>query len=731
MEAPMPDSGHARLRVVGVRSGVTPPLAEGFITRPETAPGLPGAVVPGSLVVLVNSEPGQPATSCGKSQLAVHTAEALWRSGRLELLAWIDARSRASVLTGYLQAAAALGIELAGRAEQVAGRFTAWLAATTRSWLLVLDDLGDQASIDGLWPRGPAGTVLITTRDPDALGGASSHHAPQVLPVGAFSTREALNYLMGRLSDDPDQRHGAIDLAIALDGDPCALAHASAVIAGSTWTCRDYEHQYIARLGRLAARQANGCPAGPVAATWLLSAERAERLAPGGATNLLLALMALMDGEPIPSPTFTTSAISGYLAAAGCPADADQAWEAVRALAHTGLVIIGQPAQASSPAGRARLVRLCRTTAARVRSVLPKQVFEHAAQAAADALLGLWPDQETQPWQAASLRACTAALQRTAGDRLWAGDRCHRLLLRSGRSMQEARLTGPSASHWIQIATASDKVMGTTHSQTLAAGGQAAHALLAAGQPGIAANWWQWLMAGQAHQLGPDHPDTLAATLNLGHALTMAGKSGDAIDVLEQAVAGYERVRGPRALDSLHAREELAAACQAAGKTTEAVAHYRHALAGRERAHGPHHPATLLARQKLASACLAAGRVKEAISGYKNVLSGRRQILGPDHLDSVAAQRSLAAAYQAAGKIAAALQEQEQVCAGYERALGAGHRDSLACRAELVDAYVAAGRLSDAATLLRDTLTRSEQALPPGDPFTATLRQALAKLAMP
>ena len=67
-----------------VRSGLVPPLAEGFIARTETVPGLEAALVPGAVVALV---PGKTAGgvrdwpgSCGKTQLAVYLAESLWQS---------------------------------------------------------------------------------------------------------------------------------------------------------------------------------------------------------------------------------------------------------------------------------------------------------------------------------------------------------------------------------------------------------------------------------------------------------------------------------------------------------------------------------------------------------------------------------------------------------------------------------------------------------------------------
>src|SRR5438094_180280 len=79
---------------------------------------------------------------------------------------------------GYLTAAATtLGEDLPGDAEEVAARFLSWLSETSRPWLVVLDDLADAADLDGLWPAGDSGRVLITTRDPaavSAMPGASA-----------------------------------------------------------------------------------------------------------------------------------------------------------------------------------------------------------------------------------------------------------------------------------------------------------------------------------------------------------------------------------------------------------------------------------------------------------------------------------------------------------------------------------------------------------------------------
>jgi hypothetical protein len=186
------------------------------------------------------------------------------------VLTWVVASSRASVLSGFGAAATAIGAGDAGDAESVAARFTDWLSKTARPWLLVLDDLRDATDLRGLWPSGPAGRLLITTANPEVL---SAGRRALTLPVPAFSTREAMGYLSGRLGTDPDQRSGAIDLVRDLGCEPLALAQASAVIAGSGMTCRDYRQHFMQRQKQL--RRRPGRPSA-AAVTWTFSAEYAD-----------------------------------------------------------------------------------------------------------------------------------------------------------------------------------------------------------------------------------------------------------------------------------------------------------------------------------------------------------------------------------------------------------------------------------------------------------------------
>jgi tetratricopeptide (TPR) repeat protein len=702
-----------------------PSLADGFSARPETAADLVAALVAGVAVVLVpvrvaGERPGGWLESCGKTQLAVRVADALWQSRRVEVLVWITATNRAAVLSGYAEAAAAAtGADPAGDTEETATSFAGWLGQTRRPWLVVLDDLRDPADLEGLYPAGRAGRVLITTPELAAFAG---EQGTVIHPVGIFTPAEALGYLVKRLPAERADRRQAADLAGDLGYEPMALAQSSAVIANSALTCRDYR-DYLARRWQEAKAGGQSPPAAAV--TCAISAEHADRLAPGGSAEAVRHLAALLDGHAIPRAVFTTPAARAYLARKG--GDDEQAREPERAGA---ALAASERAGLLSPdaAGGVALVRMSAAVQAAVRAAMPPESLDRSALVAADALLQAWPDDEQPPLLAGALRSCAASLQRSAGDVLWEGG-CHPLLLRAGRSLQRAHLAGPALAYWQELAAVSDRILGPGHPDTLAVGERLAAAYLAADRAAEAVSWSRWVLAERVRVLGPDHPSAIAARRDLGRVLVAADEFGDAITVLDRVVSDYERDRDTGQAETLGAKDELADAYREAGQCTDAIRLYRETLAGREQAQGSEHPDTIATRDKLAGAYLSDGKAKEAISQYKRVLGYRERLLGPDHPDTIAIRSSLGSAYHAAGRMASAVQMYEQACAGYERALGADHPESLACRANRAHAYYDVGRVTDAVTLLRDALARSEKVLPPGDPLTATLRESLRNMA--
>jgi tetratricopeptide (TPR) repeat protein len=709
-----------------VRSGTVPALADGYVDRLETAPNLAAALPARVAVALVPdtaagtgpaADPAAPdwLRSSGKTQLAAAFAESLWQSGGLDLLVWIQGASRASVLSGYAAAtAAATGRDQASSCESVAAQFLSWLSETSRPWLIVLDDLAHPADLDGLWPTGPAGRVLLTCADTAAVP-----RGMKVLPVGLFNSREAVSYLMGRLSANPSQRLGAIDLVSTMGLEPVALTQASAVIASSTMSCQHYRDYFVGRQQQLT--DWSGVPPSASAVTWTLSFDRACQLAPGGSVQSLLALSALLDGHGIPGTVLTAPAAVSYGAGGGsAPAGSDPARAALAALERVGLLTV-------APVTAPPMVRISPVLQAALRAAMPEGMLDYAARVAADALLQAWPEPELPGWPASGLRSCTAALRQIAGDRLWSGG-CHPVLLRAGDSLNHAGLTDPAVDHWSDLVATSGQLLAAGHPDTIMAGQRLAEAHLAAARADDAVTWFQRLLDTQAVKLGPDHDDVIEARLRLGHALVAARQPHRAISVLERVLSDCERVRGPGHADTLGARDELAAAYLAAGRHSDAINLYRRTLDGRERSQGSRHPQTMTTRQGLADSYLASGLAKEAVSAYKRVINDRERALGPDHLDTIRARYSLGAAYQRTGKTVAAERVCEQALIGFDRALGPRHPDALRSRAELARVYHQLGRYGDARVLLRDAVDRLERVLPNDDPLIPELREILADI---
>ncbi len=701
--------------------GEVPPLAEGFTDRPDTAGGIADLLIPGSAVALVPGPappveglPNWPGTS-GKTQIAVMIAESLWRSRVIDALIWISVTSREAVLSGFVQASvAATGLEPTGTAESVAVRFVSWLGGTRQPWLVVLDDLPQTIDLGGLWPDGRAGRLLVTSARPPGLRGI------RVVPVGSFSVREALNGLTERLSVNPVQRQGAIDLVETLGREPLALAQAASVLATSNLTCRDYRELFLVRRSQMWP----GADQIPSAAmvTWIVSLERAESLLPGPPVRLLLVFLALLDGHGIPGALFGTGAVAAYLGVAGPM----QAWDALLAIERVGLIVINRGVTPPT-------VLMSSAVQAAIRLAAPAEAKDLAARAAASALLEAWPAAEPQPWAAAGLRANAASLADRAADALWA-DGCHPLLLQLGRSLDEARLAGPSLELWRDLAARCDAKLPPGHPDTLAVARRLAAAYLAAGDAAEAVQWYQRVLSDQTREMeatGSGHSGTVAARVSLARALIMAGEPADAVTVLLRAVGESEQSSGPDHPDTLAVREELAAAYQAAGDPAAAARLLPRCLADRERIAGPRDALTMATRDRLAAACLAGGKVKDAITHYKRVLSDRDKVLGRDHPDTIATAASLAAACRAAGRMPAAMQFAERCCADSERVLGPDHADTLTRLASLAHLYYAVGRVGDAVALLRETAARCERTLPPGDPLTQAVRQSLANVGEP
>ncbi len=479
--------------------------------------------------------------------------------------------------------------------------------------------------------------------------------------------------------------------------------------------------------------------------TWTLAVDASDQPLPGGAAQSCLAMTALLDGHGIPIAIFTTPAATTYFRGSQVPPQRPSAqreaagWGtgsersgpggseplvpasmALTVLDQAGLITIDR---GSDPA----LVRMNTILQRAVRTATPPEMQQAASLAAATALLEAWPDDDRGNRLGQALRASAASLQRAAGATLWSRG-CHPVLLRAGKSLDDARLSGPAVDYWTGLISIADQVIGPGHPDALVLVERLAGAYVAAGRAAEAVSWHQRMMADWARAFGPDHPRTLSARVSLGRVLVSAGIYEEAIRVLGAALADCERAYGPGHPECISIRTEVAAGYRAAGDLTEATRLYRAALDERDRRFGSEHPDTMASRQVLAETYLAAGRTKDAFSQYKRVVADRQHSQGREHPDTLRATGALASAYQQAGKMAQAIQLSEQVRAGTEKALGPDHHDTLSAALVLARAYYTAGRLSDASVVFRDVIVRGERVLSPTDPLTQAARDGLTAI---
>jgi tetratricopeptide (TPR) repeat protein len=758
-------------------SGIVPPLAEAFHQRPETGLDLRAGLYPGDTVVLTHGEESQSAPAAqggtGKTQIAVAFSHALWGARAVEMLAWVPATTREAIIAGFAQAALTVGA--AGQemtAEAAADRFTGWLAYTRRPWALILDDLASVADLDDLWPAGPAGQVVITTRLPETAFQARAVPAgvavtgSRAAPVGGFSRREVLAYLNSRLTEFPDQRIEALDLGEDLDGLPLAVAQAAAVISVNRLSCREYRGQLSQRRAHMSAVRIHGVsPA--VLATWSLAAECAHELPPAGAAWPALALAAMLDPHGIPGNVLTSPAGCGYVTGRASTADtADQALvrAAMTNLARAGLVSI-------DPASAARTVRMHPSVQAAVRAYLPPADFEQAVLAAAEALLQAWPEADAgqdprdqvrleQARLQQALRDCTSALwaadtgaqaaygtqaahgAQAAGPRhaqdeaesgatqarrsmLWRPE-AHPLLFRKGLSLEASGLAETAFAYWQTMLLTSTRLLGSEHADAVTARERLASAYEQAGRFGDAIAVFSSALAEHESNQGPEHSDTLTVRGQLAHAYASAGRPVEAVALYEQLVGGAGRQLGLVHPVTLAARTSLAEAYQAAARGKEALTVHQLLLTDYERLLGARHQGTLAALDNLAASFLANGEPKEAIEHYRELVARTEAASGRDHPDTVAARASLASAYRRGGKPKDAIALYQRVLADRERITGADHPDAITARANLAFAYRSAGQLREAIPAYERTLEDRERVQGPDHPDTRSARVNLA-----
>jgi len=683
----------------------------------------------------------------GKTQIAADHAHTQWDTGKVDLLVWVSARSRAAVLAAYAEVAADLLGQDPAMPEQACRRLLAWLAETTRKWLVVLDDVQHPDHLIGLWPPQTAvGQIVLTTRRRDA----SLHgYRRQIVDVDLYTPLEALAYLVEKLparSRTEKETAELEALAEVLGYLPLALAQAAAYLFNKPLlSCGEYRARITegrTKLREFLPRRQDLPDEHDrlVAATWAVSIDAADKLEPAGVARLVLELVALLDPAGIPLAAVTTEAVTSYLTEhLGRTVTVDDVEAGLESL-HRFSVLTLDPDEPQR--------------AIRVHALVQRAVIDAVAQplgdlarTAADALLLLWPEIDVEKELTRSLLSNAEALQDSAGERLWPSSR-HALLYRAARSLGESGLLDSAisaATHLYDEARvklgndpagaaavfekilADDlRLLGMDHPETLTARSNLARWRGEAGDPGRAVVETEALLTDRLRVLGGDHPDTLITRGNLARWRGEAGDPAGAIAAVEELLADRIRVLGPDHPDTLATRGNLAYWRGRAGNYDSAVTEFQTLVADQLQILGPDHPDTLTARANLAYWQGRARDYDTAVSETEEVLADRVRVLGPDHPDTLVARGNLAHWRGRAGDPDTAVAEFQALVADQLRILGADHPATLTARANLAHWRGHAGHPAAAVAGFEDLVADQLRVLGADHPASLAARANLA-----
>ena len=662
----------------------------------------------------------------GKTQVAAAYARQQITAG-WRLVAWVDAGTTASVLTGLGAVATALKISLEGEdAVGVARRVRHRLEADGQRCLMVFDDAAD---LDGLRPflpaAGDAHVVITSTRQ-----AAVSLGRP--VQVDVYTTAEALAFLADRTGlDDPA---AGKKLAAELGWLPLGLAQAAAVIAAQKLGYSVYlERLKALRIGDYLGRVAGDPYPHRAAEAVVLSLNAADSTDASGACRAVMNLVAVLSAAGVPRPVLYEAGAAGVIPGCGGGDRSPSGLSAAGVDAALGRLTDGSLLTFSVDGGRVQAHRLV------TRVIRERLTSEGRLVMVCEAAAKVLKEQSQSTWQIRrdrfaardlvqqimalyehSIPGCDDSAAELAqsllGLRMWALS----FMIDLGDSAVQAVLTGEP------LLADSERVLGADHLQTLNTGNNLATAYRAAGQTGEAIQLQERVVADCEQTLGPDHPNTLGYQSNLANAYQDAGRTNEAIALNEQVLAHREQILGADHPDTLTSRANLAASYQIAGRTGKAIPVNQQVLADQERTLGADHPSTLATRSNLANSYHQAGRIRQAITLHEQVLADQERTLGADHPNTLTTRINLANAYLDAGMADEAIPLHQRTLADFERVLGTRHPDTLVSRGNVANAYREVGRIGEAITLHEQVLADQEQILGTDHPTTMTSRANLA-----
>ena len=661
----------------------------------------------------------------GKTQLAADFARSQWDDRYVDLLVWVNASSRLSIISTYADTADRIGAIPAGGTSDLnvaANRFRSWLAEREdKKWLIVLDDVADPSDLEHLKPPlSASGHTIVTTRRNDP-----SYYSRgwRLLKVGLFTPDQAREYLRNRLSEHPDALAEADQLAEDLGYLPLALASASAYIryiadsegtVDGPGTCAEYSAVLVDRRRRLdeefmPTRQIDDYGR-TLAATWSISIEQVDRQFQSSIGRRVMVLLSQLDPNGIPFAILDTPEIHGYLGSHS----PDEIRTVLRALQSFSLIDFGD--------GDSDLVRIHTLVQRAVRET--ETGLEDATRALADSMSSLWSAHEHEAEFVRPLQSNALALSEISPEPLRSPE-LHRLLFLLGDSYGQAGLVDQAHKYFTALREHASATLGTDSRDTLRTRQYDAFWLGFRGKTEDALPQFEALASDSARVLGPDDPSTLIARHDVARFRGRSGNPQGAVRDLERLVADETRVLGPTHIETLKSRNILGYWRNMSGDHRGAVAELEDVLPILTAHHGSDHTETLRARNDLAMAMADMGDYAGAIVEGERLVQDRTRALGAEKPETLSSRAYVAHWRAMNGEDSLAVLE--AIVSDHLRVLGPRHPNTLRAQAYYIEAVAAGGDVTRAIALMTGHLEIVRDVHGPAHILTARCAQKLAE----
>jgi len=591
----------------------------------------------------------------GKTQLALEYA---YRNvAEYDVVWWVRSEEPATLAADYANLADALDLPEKEATDQVLiiKAVKQWLEQNLK-WLLVFDNAKDRADVHDYIPQGKTGHVLITSRNVNWQGTATT------LNVRVLERKESIDLLLKRTGYT--DRESASVLADALGDLPLALEQAGAYMEANIITVSDYLKMFTVHKNELWDR------VGPpmdypdtVATTWDIAFDEVKQISPSGAD--LLNLCAFLAPDDIPIELLRVGA--KYLP------------ESLVAMASDPLAFD----DAVDPLRRYSLVKITGETISvhrLVQAVVQERLSDDGRKSWAESAVRIineafpFDSYDVRNWLVCSrLLPHALAVVDHAEALDVASDSTGRLLNQTGLYLK-GRAQFTEAKEMFERALSIDEASyGPDHPQVAIDVNNLGGVLQDLGDLEGAKKMYERALAIDESRYGPNHPQVATRINNISSVLRAFGDMEGAKKMYERALAIGEATYGPDHPTVAIRVNNLGGVLQDLGDIEGAKKMFERALAIDESTYGPDHPGVAIDVNNLGLVLKALGDLEAAKKMYERALAIDEAAYGPDHPQVAVGVNNLGGVLKALGDIEGAKKMFERALAIDEAAYGPDH----------------------------------------------------------